>query len=258
MRVWTTVSEWQERRRTLDRGNGGPKIGFVPTMGALHHGHSSLVRRCRDQNDIVVVSIFVNPSQFNDPADLALYPRTREADLALLSNLSVDDVFAPNAADLYPMGFRFRVHEPGATPLMEAEYRPGYFEGMLTIVLKLLLLVRPDRAYFGEKDYQQLQAVTDMARDFFIPVEIVPCPTVREPSGLAMSSRNALLPPEAREKAALLFRALSISANSEEAEAILEAEGFETDYVEDHWGRRFAAVTLSGVRLIDNVPLPKS
>ncbi len=253
MREWTTVSAWQERRRALV----GRKIGFVPTMGALHEGHAAMIRRCRDENEIAIVSIFVNPLQFNDPEDLKRYPRTRERDLALLESLRVDDVFAPNAADLYPMGYRFRVQEPGLPALMEAAYRPGFLEGVLTVVLKLLLLVRPNRAYFGEKDYQQLQAVTDLVHDFFVPVEVVPFPTVREPSGLAMSSRNALLPEDAREKAAMLFRALTIATTPEEAKAILDAEGFETDYVEDHWGRRFAAAMLAGVRLIDNVLLPK-
>jgi pantothenate synthetase len=138
---------------------------------------------------------------------------------------------------------------------MEGAYRPGFLPGVLTIVLKLLNLVRPHRAYFGEKDYQQLKVVTDMVQEFFIPTEIVPCATVREESGLAESSRNRLLPAEARAKAAGLFRALTTAHSAAEARAILEAQGFVVDYVEEHWGRRFAAAFLDGVRLIDNVPI---
>jgi pantoate--beta-alanine ligase len=138
---------------------------------------------------------------------------------------------------------------------MEGAFRPGYLQGMLTVVLKLLNIVRADRAYFGEKDYQQLQSITDMVQEFFIPSEIVPCPTVRAESGLAESSRNMLLSPEAKQKAASLLRILTTAATPAEARAALEAQGFVVDYVEEHWGRRFAAAFLDGVRLIDNVPV---
>jgi pantoate--beta-alanine ligase len=139
--------------------------------------------------------------------------------------------------------------------VMEGAHRPGFLQGVLTVVHKLLNLVRADRAYFGEKDYQQLMVVTDMVRDFFVPTEIVPCPTLREESGLAMSSRNALLSPEARERAACLFRALTNCASAAEARAALEAQGFIVDYIEERWGRRLAAAFLEGVRLIDNVSM---
>jgi pantoate--beta-alanine ligase len=138
---------------------------------------------------------------------------------------------------------------------MEGVYRPGFLQGMLTVVLKLLNIVRPDRAYFGEKDFEQLKFITDLAQEFFIPTRIVPCPTVREQSGLAISSRNCLLSPEARERAAALFRALTTAAKPAEARAALEAQGFAVEYVEEHWGRRFAAAYIEGVRLIDNVPI---
>ncbi len=251
MNVWNTAPSWLERRQTLD----GRTIGFVPTMGALHRGHASLVERCREENEITVVSVFVNPSQFNDPKDLERYPRTLDADLQLLDRLGTDDVFAPAPADLYPAGYRFRVESNCAATMMEAAHRPGFLQGVMTIVLKLLNLVRPALAYFGEKDYQQLRTVDEMVRDFFLPVEIVPCPTVREPSGLAARSRNALLSAAGRDKAAWLFRALTTAASPGEAKTVLEAQGFTIDYVEDHWGRRFAAAFLEGVRLIDNVPL---
>ena len=247
--VWYTVADWLNRRRALE----GRGIGFVPTMGALHRGHASLVERCRRENETVVVSIFVNPSQFNDPKDLEQYPRTLESDLALLESLGTDEVLVPNASGLYPDGYRLRVEPVGDAPVMEAALRPGHMQGVMTVVLKLLGLVRPDRAYFGEKDYQQLRAVTDMAREFFIPTQIVPCPTVREASGLAESSRNRLLSPEGKEKAAWIFRALTTAANPAEARSILQAQGFLVEYVEERWGRRLAAARMEGVRLIDNV-----
>jgi pantoate--beta-alanine ligase len=251
MHVWNGVAEWTERRRALT----GHSIGLVPTMGALHRGHVSLVERCRRENDIVAVSIFVNPSQFNDPKDLERYPRVLEQDLTLLADLGTDEVLVPPPAELYPQGYRFRVDEDCMTTVMEGACRPGFLQGVMTIVLKLLNLVRPDRAYFGEKDYQQLQVVTDMAKDFFLSTEIVACPTVRAASGLAESSRNALLSAAARGQAAALYRALTSSSNAGEARQMLETASFVVDYVEEHWGRRFAAAHLEGVRLIDNVPL---
>ena len=251
IQVWTTVAGCLARRRILD----GSSIGFVPTMGALHAGHASLVERCRRENQIVVVSIFINPSQFNDPKDLERYPRTIDNDLALLKSLGVDDVIMPPASDLYPHGYRFRVEPDGSSQVMEGACRPGFFQGVMTVVLKLLNIVRPHRAYFGEKDYQQLKVITDMVEEFFIPTTIVPCPTVREASGLAESSRNRLLPAQARKKAASLFRALTTAAGPANARAMLEAEGFQVEYVQECWGRRFVAATLDGVRLIDNVPL---
>jgi pantoate--beta-alanine ligase len=252
MQVWKTVAEWSARRRVLE----GAEIGFVPTMGALHLGHASLVDRCRGENQIVVVSIFVNPAQFNDPKDLERYPRTLSSDLKLLERLGADDVLVPTAAEIYPKGKRFRIEEEPLSTVMEGVHRPGFLSGVMTVVFKLLNLVRAHRAYFGEKDYQQLRVVTDLAREFFVPTEIVACPTVREPSGLAASSRNEFLSPAGREKAAALFRALSSAGCAKEARGVLEAEGFAVDYVEEHWGRRFAAAYLEGVRLIDNVPLP--
>lgn len=251
MQVWSTAAAWQNRRRALS----GRSIGLVPTMGALHRGHAALIDRCRNENAIAVVSIFVNPTQFDDPRDLDRYPRTLESDLAMLEAAGVDDVFAPAASELYPHGYRFRVEENEISRLMEGKSRPGFFQGVMTVVLKLLNLVRPDRAYFGEKDYQQLKILTDMVRDFFIPTEIVPCPTVREASGLAESSRNRLLSPYAGKRAASLFHALTSAPDVVSGARTLESDGFSVDYVEEHWNRRFAAAAIEGVRLIDNVPL---
>ncbi|MBV9503895.1 MAG: pantoate--beta-alanine ligase [Acidobacteriia bacterium] len=251
MQVSRTVAGWLARRLSLSPAS----IGFVPTMGALHCGHASLVKRSRAENELTVVSIFVNPAQFNDPTDLERYPRTVAQDLALLEELGVDEVLMPPAAEIYPFGRRFHIEEESLTQVMEGVSRPGFFQGVMTVVLKLLNLVRADRAYFGEKDYQQLEVIRDLAKEFFVPTEIVGCPTVRESSGLAASSRNLLLSPAGREKAAEIFRVLRTAADPLQAKTKLSEAGFTVDYVEEHFGRRFAAAHLEGIRLIDNVPL---
>lgn len=254
MTVSTTIAEWQARRSLL----AGKRIGFVPTMGALHAGHASLVERCRAENDVVAVSLFVNPTQFNDPKDLGRYPRTLEADLDLLRRLGTGEVLMPTADELYPDGYLFRVTCERLTAEMEGRHRPGFFDGVMTVVMKLLHLAGAGRAYFGEKDFQQLAVVKAMAADFFLPTEIIGCPTVRAENGLALSSRNALLSEAGREKAAWIHRALTGAASPAAAREMLEANGFVVDYVEEHWGRRFAAAFLEGVRLIDNVPVTES
>jgi pantoate--beta-alanine ligase len=251
MNVSNTLAVWRARRRAID----GCTIGFVPTMGALHRGHISLVERCRGENQIVVVSIFVNPTQFDDPSDLDRYPHTLDQDLELLQSLGVDEVIVPSARELYPNGYRFRVEPHESDSVLEGSHRPGFLQGVMTVVMKLLNLVRADHAYFGEKDYQQLKIVSEMTQEFFVPTQIVPCPTVREESGLAMSSRNVLLSSEAQDKAAHLVRALTTANSCAEARAVLEAQGFRVEYVEERWARRLAAVNLEGVRLIDNVPV---
>lgn len=179
-------------------------LGFVPTMGALHDGHLSLVRRARDECERVVVSIFVNPAQFGPQEDFTRYPRDVPGDLARLGGQSVDLVFTPTPALVYPAGFSTWVTVETLTERWEGAARPGHFRG----VLKLLSLVQPDRAYFGEKDYQQLRVIERMVRDLNVPTTIVPCPTVREPDGLAMSSRNAYLDAAQRRAASVIFRAL--------------------------------------------------
>jgi pantoate--beta-alanine ligase len=252
MRVIRQLAEWGEYRRGGDLA--GRSVGFVPTMGALHAGHRSLLDRARAENHRVVLSIFVNPVQFDNPDDLARYPQTLEADLALAEGLA-DCALVPAAGDLYPDHYRFRATESTLAAQWEGAFRPGHFDGVLTVVLKLLNLVQPERAYFGEKDWQQLQLVREMTRAFFLPVEIVACPTVRDPDGLALSSRNRRLDAAARGQAAHFPRLLREAANAAGAAAALRGEGFEVDYVEDHAGVRLGAVRIGGVRLIDNVPL---
>jgi pantoate--beta-alanine ligase len=252
--VFDRISAWRDRRAgDLRRG---VTLGFVPTMGALHEGHLSLVARSRAENDRTLVSIFVNPTQFDDPADLDAYPRTLERDLALLDAAGVDFVLLPGAREMYADGFRYRVSETQLSTTLEGVHRPGHFDGVLTVVLKLLNIAAADHAYFGEKDWQQLSLVRGMADAFFLPTAIVACPTVRESTGLALSSRNARLSAADRERAATLHRVLTSAGTTDDAIEQLADAGFGVDYVDDHDGRRLAAVRLGGVRLIDNVPLP--
>ena len=253
MKVVESVTELAEIRRA--RGPG--TTGFVPTMGALHEGHLSLLARARAGNDLAWASIFVNPAQFNEPADLASYPRPLDDDLAKLRAAGCDLVFLPRAKEMYPDRYRYRVIENELSRLFCGAGRPGHFDGVLTVVLKLLMLVRPTRAYFGEKDYQQLRLIEGMATAFFLDTEIVPCPLLREPDGLAMSSRNRLLSPEDRQLAPdfhrLLAESVSAGRGTDDAGKALAEAGFDVEYVADHGGRRLAAVRLGQVRLIDNV-----
>jgi pantoate--beta-alanine ligase len=247
-----TLEDWAAERATMDAH--GLSVGFVPTMGALHAGHRSLLERARAENDRVVLSIFVNPAQFDDPGDLERYPRSLEADLSLAGGLA-DNVLLPEPREIYRDDYRYRMTEYNLSARLEGAHRPGHFEGVLTVVLKLLNLVRPHRAYFGEKDRQQLDLVQGMARALFLPVEIVPCTTVRDPDGVALSSRNSRLSPEARARVAAFPRILRGSADASAAADALGKAGFGVDYVEDHGGVRLAAVRIEDVRLIDNVRL---
>ncbi len=196
----------REARRSLPGS-----VGLVPTMGFLHEGHLSLVRAAREQNDHVFVSIFVNPTQFAPNEDFASYPRDPERDLTLLAAAGVDYVFSPSAAEMYPEGFDTKVEVGAVTETLEGAARPGHFTGVATVVLKLLTIVQPDRAYFGRKDAQQLVVIRKLVRDLNLPVEIVPMPIVREADGLALSSRNSYLTPEQRKAAPVLHDALTLA-----------------------------------------------
>jgi pantoate--beta-alanine ligase len=212
----------QVRAEVAKARSEGKTIGFVPTMGYLHEGHLALMRRAREENGYVVISIFVNPAQFLPGEDYARYPRDLERDMLMAREVPVDLVFAPAVEELYPPGDSTTVQVRGA--LMKglcAPFRPGHFEGVATVVAKLFNIVQPDRAYFGEKDYQQLQVIKRLVQDLHMPVRVEAAPTVREPDGLAMSSRNAYLSPEERRAALCLSRALG------EAERL--ARGGETE-----------------------------
>lgn len=233
----------------------GKSVGFVPTMGALHKGHETLLEKARMQNELLVLSIYVNQTQFNDPKDFDKYPITWEADLAAAERNKVDVVFAPTYQEIYPDAYRYKVIETELSKDLCGKDRPGHFDGVLTVVMKLLNLVRPTKAYFGEKDFQQLSLIQGMVQSFFLPYEIVPVPTVREADGLAMSSRNVRLTPKEREEAPLIYKTLKSAKTVEEAVETLEKQNWKVDYVKDIKGRRFAAVRVGEVRLIDNVEI---
>lgn len=257
----------------------GATIGVVPTMGALHEGHLSLVRAAQGECDRVIVTLFVNPRQFNNPEDFAKYPRTEDADAAILAPLAVDALFVPDAAEVYPPGHATVVSVGGIGTLLEGAHRPGHFDGVATVVALLLNLTRADRAYFGEKDWQQLQVVRQMVADLRMPVRIVACPSVRAEDGVALSSRNQRLSPDARRRAAAIPQALTAARRGieggaalapvlDEARARLRDAGLgPLDYLElrdaqtldaprpGHEARLLVAVWLDGVRLIDNVPV---
>lgn len=192
----------------------GKRVGFVPTMGYFHEGHLTLMRTARKENDIVVVSIFVNPTQFGAGEDFERYPRDLERDLGLAREAGVDAVFAPEAREMYPPGYSTYVTVEGLSEKLCGRFRPGHFRGVATVVLKLFNIVMPDRAYFGQKDAQQLRIIEQMVDDLNLQIEIVPVPTVREPGGLAMSSRNVYLTPEEREGARVIPRSLEAAKNA--------------------------------------------
>jgi len=247
------------RQIAMDLKHRGQSLGFVPTMGDLHDGHASLIARAKSENRHTCVSLFVNPIQFNDPKDYEKYPKEKKEDLERCKNLEVDFVFVPQVDDLYPSSAEsldtFRIVEEDLSRELCGKSRPGHFSGMLTIVMKLFQIAQPTRAYFGEKDFQQLHLVRAMAKAFFLSIEVVPCPIVREKSGLAMSSRNARLTFEQRAHAAQIFKIVKSADSAENCERLLSQAGFEVDYLREKWGRRLVAVNFCGVRLIDNLSL---
>jgi pantoate--beta-alanine ligase len=262
----------------------GKTIGFVPTMGALHEGHLSLVKRAKSENDIVVVSIFVNPMQFGPGEDFDRYPRDMEKDMEKLRSSDVDILFVPEDKNLYPEGFAIHIIIEGLTERLCGAFRPGHFTGVVTVVCKLFNIIKPTRAYFGQKDYQQTVVVNKLVEYLNMDIEVVTCPTVRESDGLAMSSRNAFLSADERAAATVLYKALSLasqmvksgSCGPEEAKnklaALLRAEPLVSDIqyagiydpetlVELEEFKRqnlvAAAIKIGGARLIDNVIVDK-
>ena len=245
--------------RTIAELEAAPGAGLVPTMGALHDGHVALLRAARAENETVVMSLFVNPAQFDEQQDLAAYPRDEEGDLEVAEREGVDVVFAPAAEELYPPGFTTWV-DPGETGA-EGAARPGHFRGVATVCLKLFNLVRPERAYFGQKDAQQVAVMRRLVRDLNVPVEIRVVPTVRDSDGLALSSRNARLSADEREHALGLPRALASAASAPDPVAAARGSlnGLQPEYVEllDLGGTKVlaAAIRVGSTRLIDNVLL---
>jgi pantoate--beta-alanine ligase len=277
MEVVKKVSELREAI-DLQRKNNAT-IGFVPTMGALHQGHLSLVEKAGRETDFVVVSIFVNPTQFNNKADLERYPRDLDLDLKFLGHSACKLVFAPEVEEMYPEPDTRKFDFGSLETVMEGKFRPGHFNGVAQVVSKLFDMVTPDKAFFGLKDFQQLAIINKMVRMLDYPIEIVPCPIVREPDGLAMSSRNMLLSSEQRENAPLISQTLFEAVRSAKSKTVDELkkwvvetidknEFLETEYFDivdgtelfpvDNWGAKVnkigcIAVHCGKVRLIDNV-----
>lgn len=252
MQVISSLAQWHPLCHTIpvDR-----TIGFVPTMGALHAGHLSLVQTSQLNNDLTIVSIYVNPTQFNQADDFTHYPRTLDRDLELLAEAGVDICLVPEQHEMNNDQYRFQITEHALTQKMEGQHRPGHFTGVLTVVMKLLQIVRPSQAYFGEKDYQQFQLIHDMAEAFFLGIRIHACPTIREADGLPYSSRNQRLSPEQRQLASRFAAIFHQSIPIDEIRHQLQALGIRVDYVEEHNHRRFAAVHIGDIRLLDNIPL---
>lgn len=270
--------DYAQRSRGL-----GATIGLIPTMGALHRGHLAIVKRAREECDLVCVSVFVNPLQFNNQSDFDRYPRNLEADSRLLESVGVDILFSPALGDIHPSPSRMRISVGEMSALLEGQFRPGHFDGVALVVAKLFLAIGPCVAYFGEKDFQQLRVITDLVREFHFPVEVRPIKTIREADGLALSSRNQLLSKEARLSSTSIFEAFEHGKRSatlgKDPEMVLEemvAIILETaqamgstvsiDYLElvesgslrvirtfEPTSRFFCAASFDGVRLIDNV-----
>lgn len=262
-----------------NEANKSKSIGFVPTMGALHQGHLDLMQKARAENDMLAVSIFVNPIQFNNREDYEKYPRVADTDRKLLESVGCDVLFSPDEHEMYPEPVSERYHFGTLETVMEGAFRPGHFNGVAVVVKRLFDLVRPTSAYFGEKDFQQLAIIKALVEGYNIPVRIVPCPTVREPDGLAMSSRNMRLNAEERAIAPRIFKVLSKAVSlrnvlspsemrSYAMQELSKTPEFKTEYVEvadavslqplEHWNdavsaRIFVALHLGSVRLIDNV-----
>lgn len=280
MQLINTKKDLRSFLSTLDKNK---TLGLVPTMGALHLGHISLVERSLRENDMVLVSIFVNPTQFNNQEDLSKYPKTLDRDMALLESISKDIiVFAPTPEDIYSGDITSKSYDfDGLEDVMEGEFRKGHFDGVGTIVEKLLTLVGPNRAYFGEKDFQQLQIIRKLVEVQAIPVEIIGCPIVREPNGLAMSSRNERLSEALKQEAAFIYSTLQGAKEifgTKDADHTVEwvkkqfasRQNFKLEYIKivdennllpviekkkDVDYRAFIAVYIGGVRLIDNIAL---
>ena len=242
-----------ELRAELDiQRKAGKKIGFVPTMGALHEGHASLVRRAVEENDIVVVSVFVNPTQFNDKNDLLKYPRTLEADCELLQKEGAAYVFAPSVEEIYPEPDTRQFSYAPLDTVMEGKFRPGHFNGVCQVVSKLFMMVEPDKAYFGEKDFQQLAIIREMVKQMQFPLEIIGCSIVREEDGLALSSRNARLSDLQRQQALNISKTLFASQEYATTHSVAETQQFVEDSIASSEG-----LDLEYFELVDGTTLQK-
>ncbi len=251
-KVFNKISDWQKEREKIGTNK---TLGFVPTMGALHEGHFSLMEKSVKENDFTIVSIYVNPTQFNNKEDYENYPDTFEDDLGALEKLNADYCFFPSYEEMYRDNYKYKVSESELSNKLCGAHRTGHFDGVLTIVMKLLNIVNADKAYFGEKDYQQYLLIKGMAEAFFMRTEIIPLPTIRSEEGLALSSRNKRLTEDELVKALEFPKLLKSELNDDQIKEELSSKGFVVDYVESIENRRFGAVHLGKVRLIDNVKI---
>lgn len=252
MIIVKSIQEWRDILKTIDNNKS---IGFVPTLGGLHEGHISLFKKCRANNNVAVASIFLNPTQFNNPEDLNSYPSILEDDLKEAEKAGIDYLFLPTKEQIYPDDYAFQVTENNFSTSMEGAHRPGHFDGVLTVVMKLLNIIKPNVLYLGEKDYQQAKLIENMVNSFFMEIHIEICPTVRDQNGLALSSRNRKLTKHQQVVAAEFSRSLKSTVSDKQLIQDLNQKGFIVEYIETHKNRRFGAINFNGVRLIDNRPL---
>ena len=255
MQIFKKIDEWTKFRRNIPTEKN---LGVVMTMGALHNGHFSLINESKKNNNYTLVTIFLNPTQFNNKKDLDKYPKTWKQDIAALEKLDVDFLLAPDYEQIYPDNYKYKISESDFSKLLCGSSRSGHFDGVLTIVMKLLQIAKANTAYFGEKDYQQYHLIKGMAEAFFIDTDIVACETIREKDNLAMSSRNTRLNKRGRKLASLFANVIRENLPISELKNKLESNKISVDYLEEHFGRRFAAVIIEDIRLIDNFELTET
>jgi pantoate--beta-alanine ligase len=252
MKIFKDIFEWKKYRQTLPRQKS---LGVVMTMGALHAGHFSLIEESKSNNDYTLATIFLNPTQFNNTEDLNRYPKTWQQDIEALEKLNVEFLLAPVYEQVYSDNYRYNISENNFSKILCGKSRPGHFDGVLTVVMKLLQLAKADRAYFGEKDYQQYHLIKGMAEAFFLETDIISCKIVREKDGLAMSSRNLRLTDQGRKLASLYANLIRENLPINTIKNKLECNNITVVYLEEHFGRRFTAVMIEDIRLIDNFDL---
>lgn len=246
------IKSIKELKQVRKNWQNSKSLGFVPTMGNLHLGHESLIRKSKQENERTLVSIFVNPTQFSEQQDLENYPKTLDEDLLLLKSVGVNYAFTPSYEDLYPDNYKFKITESEVSQILEGEHRPSHFDGVLTVLAKLFIAVDPTIAYFGEKDYQQLELAKGLAQAFFMDVIIKPCKTIRLSSGLPYSSRNNNLDKQEFDTAERFSKLFLENKSPEKIKQNLQKQGIEVEYMQTWRQRLFTAVRIGKVRLIDN------
>lgn len=251
MDIYRNIKLWQLKRKEIK----GDSVGIVMTMGAIHAGHVAIIKKCISENEITIVSLFLNPTQFDNRKDFNKYPMTWETDIELLRQAGVNYLFAPSKKEIYKDNYNYQIEERSLSNILCGKSRDGHFTGVLTVVMKLLMLTQPSSAYFGEKDYQQLTLIKEMIKAFFIPINIIGCEIVRDNNGVALSSRNTHLSTSGYKKAKKFANIIKRHECLESTKKQIEDENIMIDYLEEHNKRCFAAVIIDETRLIDNVKL---